>query len=127
MIEDPVEKTGTKEELPEEATPEVVTGEETQVKEEEKEEEEEEHTLLESESKKTASQIAAFLRKLSDNIEKRIVTLKKGDNVITLTLPETLTLEVEVEEEKEGSKVKRSLEIEIEWEEGDMAEEALEL
>ncbi|MFX0205027.1 MAG: amphi-Trp domain-containing protein [Candidatus Hodarchaeota archaeon] len=93
----------------------------------EEEEEDEERVLLESESQKSLSQIASFLKGLSDQIEKGSVTMKQGENLITLTLPETMTLEVEVEEEGEGSKKKLSLEIEIEWYEEDIAKGALEL
>jgi amphi-Trp domain-containing protein len=96
-------------------------------KSEQKEEEDEEKVLLESESQKSLSQIASFLRGLSNQIEKGSVTMKQGENLITLALPENLTLEVEVEEEGEGSKKKRSLEIEIEWYEEDIAKGALEL
>ena len=96
-------------------------------KEEEEEEEEDERTLLESESKKSPAEIASFLRGLSDQIEKGSITMKQGENLITLALPENLTLEVEVEEEGDGSKTKRSLEIEIEWYEEDLAKGALEL
>ena len=94
---------------------------------EEEEEREEERQLMESESKKTPSEIASFLRGLSDQMEKRSIIMKQGENLLTLTLPENLTLEVEVEEEGEGTKTKRSLEIEIEWYEEDIARGALEL
>lgn len=94
---------------------------------EEEEEEKDERVLLESESKKSLIEIASFLRGLSDQIEKGSITMKQGENLITLTLPENLTLEVEVEEEGEGPKTKRSLEIEIEWYEEDLAKGALEL
>lgn len=103
--------------------------EKSEQKEEKKDEkeEDEERVLLESESKKSQAEIASFLRGLSDQIEKGFITMKQGENLITLTLPENLTLEVEVEEEGEGPKMKRSLEIEIEWREEDLAKGALEL
>jgi amphi-Trp domain-containing protein len=108
---------------------EIEKSEQKEEEEEKKEEEEEdeEKVLLESESQKSLTQIASFLRGLSDQIEKGSVTMKQGENLITLTLPENVTLEVEVEEEGEGSKKKRSLEIEIEWYEEDIAKGALEL
>ncbi|MFX0122225.1 MAG: amphi-Trp domain-containing protein [Candidatus Hodarchaeota archaeon] len=101
--------------------------EKSKQEEEEEEEEEEEKVLMESESKKTPSEIASFLRGLGDQVEKRSITMKQGENLLTLTLPENLILEVEVEEEGEGTKKKRSLEIEIEWYEEDIARGALEL
>ncbi|MHA2297307.1 MAG: amphi-Trp domain-containing protein [Candidatus Hodarchaeales archaeon] len=91
------------------------------------EEVEEERVLIESEAKKTASEVSSFLRKLSERIEQHLVTLKQGEKIVTLTIPNDLTLEVEVEEERKGTKTKRSLEIEIEWDEGDINEDALEL
>ncbi len=94
---------------------------------EEEEEEDEEKVLLESESKKTPSEVASFLRGLSDQVKKGSITMKQGEQLLILTLPENLTLEVEVEEEGEGTKKKRSLEIEIEWYEEDVARGALEL
>jgi len=101
--------------------------EEIEKSEQKEEEEEDERVLLESESKKSPAEIASFLRGLSEQIEKGSITMKQGENLITLTLPENLTLEVEVEEEGEGRKMKRSLEIEIEWYEEDLAKGALEL
>jgi len=118
-----IEKPEVEEEEKEEEKTEV----EEEEKKEEEEEEDEEKTLLESETKKTASEVASFLRKLSNMIEKRIITLKHGEKVLTLALPENITLEIEVEEEGKGDKVKRSLEIELEWYEGELAEDALEL
>jgi len=75
--------------------------------------------LFETEERKSASEIAGFLRALADKVEAGSVTLRAGGKEIALPLPRNLIFEVKVEEEEKKGKMKRSLEVEIEWIVGD--------
>lgn len=77
-----------------------------------------EQVLFKSEERKTAQEVAVFLRQVADKIEQGSLILKQGTNEIVLSFPKNLTLEVKVEEETKV-KVKRTLELEIEWVEGE--------
>jgi amphi-Trp domain-containing protein len=77
-----------------------------------------ETVLFKSEERKGTGEIAAFLRQLADKVEQRSVILRRGDEEITLHLPESLVLEIKAEEEQTRSGPKRSLEVELEWTEG---------
>jgi amphi-Trp domain-containing protein len=74
-----------------------------------------ERILFKTEERRSASEIAAFLRQLADRIEQGKVTLKSGANEIDLPLPSSMSFETKVEEEDKRGKVKRKLEVEIEW------------
>ncbi len=71
--------------------------------------------LFETEERKNAAEVSAFLRTLADKIESGGLTLKAGSNEVALNLPRNLILEVKVEEEEKKGKTKMSLEVEIEW------------
>ncbi len=71
--------------------------------------------LFETEERKSASEIASFLRQLADKIEGKRVILRSGAKEIDLPMPSNMILEVKVEEEEKKGKTKRSLEVEIEW------------
>ncbi|MBT8762807.1 amphi-Trp domain-containing protein [Desulfohalobiaceae bacterium Ax17] len=77
-----------------------------------------EQVLFKSEERKTAQEVAVFLRQVADKIEQGSLILKQGTNEIVLSFPKNLTLEVKVEEETKA-RVKRTLELEIEWVEGE--------
>ncbi len=85
--------------------------------------------LFETEERKSASDIAAFLRQLADKIESGKIILKSGAKEVDLALPSSLVLEVKVEEEDKKGKTKRSLEVELEWivGQGGEAEEGVEI
>ncbi len=71
--------------------------------------------LFKSEEWKARQSTAAFLRELADNLEQGEVTLRRGEEEVTLAFPETLELEIEVTEKVKKHKTERELEIEIEW------------
>ena len=75
--------------------------------------------LFETEERKSAAEVAQFLRVLADKIESGNVVLRSGAKEIALTLPANVIFEVKVEEEEKKGKTKRSLEVEIEWNVGD--------
>lgn len=75
--------------------------------------------LFSSEEHTDAQRVAAFLRELADKVSGGEVRLVKGDEQLTLQLPQKLVLEVKAEEEAKGSGTKHSLEVEIEWTDGE--------
>ena len=79
-----------------------------------------EETLFKSESKLNRTKIAAYLRSVADSLEAGdSITLKSGDQTVTLEPPEYLSFEVEVEREgRRGRPGEMSIEFELEWDEG---------
>ena len=75
--------------------------------------------LFKSEEKKSRSDISAFLRQIADKIDTGTVTLRQGDNELSLEIPETAILQVQVEDEQKKRKgTQHSLELEIKWYDG---------
>lgn len=72
-------------------------------------------TLFRAEEWKSRQSAAAFLRQLADNLEAGEVTLRRGEEEVTFSLPETIELEIELTEKVKEAKTERELEIEIEW------------
>lgn len=82
----------------------------------------EETVLFESEERKQLSEVAEFLRQLADRLDQHEVTLRQGEEELTLSIPDQVELEIKVEEEAKRKGTERSLEIEIEWMEGEGGE-----
>jgi amphi-Trp domain-containing protein len=80
----------------------------------------EKKALFRAEEWKSRQSIATLLRELADNIEAGEVTLRRGADEVTFTLPETVELEIELTEKVKQQKTQRQLEIEIEWMEEQM-------
>jgi amphi-Trp domain-containing protein len=80
-----------------------------------------EKTLFESESEQHRSDIATYLRRVADNLDDgEPITLRSGEESVTLTPPETPTFEVKAEREgAAGTDGELSIEFELEWHEGD--------
>jgi amphi-Trp domain-containing protein len=74
--------------------------------------------LFKSDEPRDLNYVAAFLRELADKLEQNEVTLRQGDDEVTIVLPDIVDFEVEVEEKVKKHKTKRSLELEIDWVEG---------
>lgn len=71
--------------------------------------------LFRSEEWKPRHSTAAFLRELADELEDGEITLRRGEEELSLTLPETVELEIEITEKVKKHKTEREIEIEIEW------------
>ena len=71
--------------------------------------------LFRAEEWKSRESTAAFLRELADSLERGELTLRRGEEEVTLSLPETVELEIEVTEKVKDQKTERELELEIEW------------
>ncbi|MFO8081032.1 MAG: amphi-Trp domain-containing protein [Armatimonadota bacterium] len=75
--------------------------------------------IFKSEEKADRARVCSFLRDLADRIEENIVVLRKGDEEVTVDIPDMMELEVKFEEETSSSGAKEyQLEVEIEWPEG---------
>lgn len=74
--------------------------------------------LFKSDEPRDLNYVATFLRELADKLEQNEVTLRQGDDEVTIVLPDIVDFEVEVEEKVKKHKTKRSLELEIDWVEG---------
>ena len=83
-----------------------------------------EDVLFETETNLSRSEIATYLRTVADNLDGgEPITLRSGDEEVTLDPPERPTFEVKAEREgpAEGNG-ELSIEFELEWGEGDHGE-----
>ena len=71
--------------------------------------------LFKAQEWKSRQSAAAFLRELAEKLEAGTVTLRRGEEEVVFSLPETLELEIELTEKDKPDKTERELEIEIEW------------
>lgn len=88
-----------------------------------------EEVLFESESVQSRHQIAKYLRTIADNLENnQTLTLRSGDDSVTLDPPSNPVFEVKAEREGDGDMDgEMSLELEIEWSQGDKTNNGLEI
>ncbi len=79
-----------------------------------------EKTLFKNESKQSRKAIAEYLRAVADSLESGgEITLRSGDQSVTLNPPEYLEFEVEAEREGRANNRELSIEFELEWKESD--------
>jgi len=78
-----------------------------------------EQVLFESEREQSRAEIASYLRTVADRLEEGdAVTLRAGDDSVTLDPPERPTFEVKAEREGPADAPgERSVEFELEWDE----------
>jgi amphi-Trp domain-containing protein len=78
-----------------------------------------EEVLFKSESTQSREEIAAYLRRVAENLEAgKEITLKAGDKSVTLDPPSRPTFEVKAEREgPKGGSSELSVEFELEWDE----------
>ncbi|EMA58217.1 amphi-Trp domain-containing protein [Halorubrum lipolyticum] len=78
-----------------------------------------EEVLFKSESRRSRDEIAAYLRTVADSLESgNAVTLKKGDQSVTMDPPARPTFEVKAEREGPvDGPGELSVELELEWDE----------
>lgn len=83
-----------------------------------------EEVLFKSESRMDRAEIASYLRQVADNLDSGDdISLKSGQESVTLNPPSRPTFEVKAEREgPEGGPYERSIEFELEWDEGDEGE-----
>ncbi|MBM9537643.1 amphi-Trp domain-containing protein [Desulfobulbus alkaliphilus] len=71
--------------------------------------------LFKSEEKRSLGEVADFLRKLADRLDKGRVVLSQGDKKLKLKLPEVVEMEIEVEKEIGKRTTEIEMEIELKW------------
>jgi len=71
--------------------------------------------LFKAQEWKSRQSAAAFLRELAEKLDAGTVTLRRGEEEVVFSLPETLELDIELTEKVKPNKTDRELEIEIEW------------
>lgn len=78
-----------------------------------------EEVLFKSESDQSRAEIAAYLRRVSDKLERGdAITLKSGSESVTMELPARPTFEVKAEREgPTDGPGELSIEFELEWDE----------
>jgi amphi-Trp domain-containing protein len=78
-----------------------------------------EEVLFKSESTQSRGDIAAYLRRVADNLDAgESLTLRAGDQSVTMDPPPSLTFEVKAEREgPTGKPGELSVEFELEWDE----------
>jgi amphi-Trp domain-containing protein len=78
-----------------------------------------EEVLFKSESDQSRAEIASYLRKVADTLDRGdAITLKAGSETVTLNPPARPTFEVKAEREgPAGNMTERSVEFELEWDE----------
>lgn len=78
-----------------------------------------EEVLFETESRQSRTDIAAYLRAVADNLENgEAITLRAGDQSVTMDPPANPTFEVKAEREgPTDSPGELSIEFELEWDE----------
>lgn len=75
-----------------------------------------EEVLFESESNRSRAEIAAYLRQVADSLDGGgSITLRAGDQSVTMEPPERPTFEVKAERETGSGAPELSVEFEIEW------------
>jgi amphi-Trp domain-containing protein len=79
-----------------------------------------EEVLFKTESKQDRNDVAEMLRTIASKVEAGEVTLRAGDQSVTLDVPTRPTFEVKVERETSATgPAELGLELELEWTEGD--------
>ena len=84
--------------------------------------------LFKSEEPKLRADAAAFLHQIADKVAAGEVILRRGQEELTLNIPDNLVLEIQAEDEDKKRKgIQHSLEIEIKWFDNDEISGPLEL
>ncbi|MFP4315073.1 MAG: amphi-Trp domain-containing protein [Desulfovibrionales bacterium] len=78
-----------------------------------------ENVLFKSEERMQRLEAAQFIREIAERVEQGEIILRRGEEELAVSLPESLVLEVKVEEEGGAKGWKRSFELELEWKEGE--------
>jgi len=88
-----------------------------------------EEVIFETEQRFSRAEVASYLRRVADNLEQgEPVTLRAGEQSVTLDVPARPTFEVKAEREGPASGPgELSVEFELEWDESDGSDGNLEV
>jgi amphi-Trp domain-containing protein len=77
------------------------------------------NTLIKSKERRSTQDIAAFLRQLADRLEQNEITLQRGDEAISLEVPDRVTLKLKVKEKTKKRATKHQLKLALRWKNGE--------
>ncbi len=78
--------------------------------------------LLKTKERRSVQDVAVFLRRLADRLEQNEVALERGDEEISIEVPDRITFKVKAKEKIKKRKTKHQLKLTLKWKEGDKAE-----
>lgn len=80
------------------------------------------NTLLKTKERRHVQDVAAFLRQLADRLEQNQVALQRGDEEISIEIPDRITFKVKAKEKIKKRKTKHQLKMTLKWTDSDKAE-----
>jgi amphi-Trp domain-containing protein len=77
------------------------------------------NVLIKSKERRNTQDIAAFLRQLADRLEQYEITLERGDEAISIEVPNRVTFKLTVKEKVKKRRTKHQLKMALKWQDGD--------
>jgi amphi-Trp domain-containing protein len=78
--------------------------------------------LLKTKERRSVQDVAVFLRRLADRLEQNEIALQRGDEEISIDVPDRVTFKVKAKEKIKKRKTKHQLKLTLKWKDGDKAE-----
>lgn len=78
--------------------------------------------LLKTKERRSVQDVAVFLRRLADRLEQNEVALQRADEEISIEVPNRITFKVKAKEKIKKRKTKHQLKLTLKWEDGDKAD-----
>lgn len=75
--------------------------------------------LIKSKERRNTQDIAAFLRQLADRLEQNEIALQRGDEEISIEVPNRVTFKLKVKEKVKKRETKHQLKMTLKWQDGD--------
>ena len=80
------------------------------------------NVLIKTKERRSAQDVAAFLRQLADRLEQNEIALQRGDEEISLEVPSRITFKLKAKEKIKKRKTEHQLKFTLKWKEGDKPE-----
>jgi amphi-Trp domain-containing protein len=80
------------------------------------------NTLIKTKERRSVQDVAAFLRQLADRLEQNEIALQRGEEEISIEVPNRVTFKLKAKEKVKKRKKKHQLKMTLKWEDGDKAE-----
>ena len=78
--------------------------------------------LITTKERRSVGDVAVFLRQLADRLEQNEISLQRGDDEISIELPNRITFKVKAKKKDKKRKTKHQFKITLKWKEGDKKE-----
>lgn len=85
------------------------------------------NVLIKTKERRTIQDVAAFLRQLADRLEQNEIAMQRGDERITITVPDRVTFKVKAKEKVKKRSTKHQLKMTLKWKDGDRAGQFVEV